>query len=141
MLELFHVGLTVKDLQRSLAFYRDVAGMATGEVFHGESPEFDTLTNNPGARLSGVHLKAGPFMLQLLEYEASGSTTLELDHNNIGSPHLCFYVPDVETKYAEVQQRGDVKITSGIAPIPRNMRSFYAEDPDGVPVEFLQYTP
>jgi catechol 2,3-dioxygenase-like lactoylglutathione lyase family enzyme len=72
MPELFHVGLTVKDLQRSLAFYRDVAGMADGEVFHGESRELDTLTNNPGARLRGVHLKAGPFMLQLLEYEAGG---------------------------------------------------------------------
>jgi hypothetical protein len=30
---------------------------------------------------------------------------------------------------------------SGIVPIMHNMRSFYTEDPDGVPVEFLQYTP
>jgi lactoylglutathione lyase len=141
MLELFHVGLTVKDLQRSLAFYRDVACMAAGEVFHGESPEFDTLTNNPGARLRGVYLKAGPFMLQLLEYEAGGGTALDLHHNNVGSPHLCFYVPDVDAKYAELQQRGDVKITSGIVPIMHDMRSFYTEDPDNVPVEFLQYTP
>jgi catechol 2,3-dioxygenase-like lactoylglutathione lyase family enzyme len=55
-------------------------------------------------------------------------------------PHLCFYVPDVEAKYAELRGRGDVKITSGIVPIARNMRSFYTEDPDGVPVEFLQRT-
>jgi catechol 2,3-dioxygenase-like lactoylglutathione lyase family enzyme len=140
MLQLFHVGLTVKNLQRSLAFYRDIAGMEAGEVFHGESPEFDTLTNNPGARLCGVHLKAGAFMLQLLEYEAGGGTTLDLHHNNVGSPHLCFYVPDVEAKYTELQQRGDVRITSEIVPIMHNMRSFYTEDPDGVPVEFLQYT-
>jgi catechol 2,3-dioxygenase-like lactoylglutathione lyase family enzyme len=140
MLELFHVGLTVKDLQRSLAFYRDVAGMAAGEIFHGQSLEFDTLTNNPGARLRGVHLNAGQFMLQLLEYEAGGGATLNLHHNNVGSPHLSFYVPDVEAKYGELRQRGDVKITSAIVPIARNMRSFYTEDPDGVPVEFLQYT-
>jgi catechol 2,3-dioxygenase-like lactoylglutathione lyase family enzyme len=61
MAELFHVGLTVRDLERSLAFYREVAGMAAGEVFDGQSQEFDTLTNNPGARLRGVHLKAGAF--------------------------------------------------------------------------------
>jgi len=59
MLELFHVGLTVKDLQRSLAFYRDVAGMAAGEIFSGHSLEFDTLTNNPGARLRGVSSQGG----------------------------------------------------------------------------------
>jgi len=33
-----------------------------------------------------------------------------------------------------------VKITSGLVQIARNMRSFYTEDPDGVPVEFLQRT-
>jgi catechol 2,3-dioxygenase-like lactoylglutathione lyase family enzyme len=140
MAELFHVGLTVKDLERSLKFYRDVAGMTAGQTFDGQSEEFDTLTNNPGARLRGVHLKAGPFMLQLLEYKARGGTTLDLHHNNVGSPHLSFYVPDVAAKYEEVKQRGDVKTTSGLVQIARNMRSFYTEDPDGVPVEFLQRT-
>jgi catechol 2,3-dioxygenase-like lactoylglutathione lyase family enzyme len=140
MAELFHVGLTVNDLEQSLRFYRDVAGMAAGEIFDGQSQEFDALTNNRGARLRGVHLKAGPFMLQLLEYEAGGGGSLDVHHNKIGSPHLSFYVPDVEAKYAELKQRGDVTITSGLVQIARNMRSFYTEDPDGVPVEFLQIT-
>jgi len=61
MLELFHVGLTVKDLQRSLSFYRDVAGMAVGEIFDGRSPEFDTLTNNPGAHPSRGSSQSGIF--------------------------------------------------------------------------------
>jgi catechol 2,3-dioxygenase-like lactoylglutathione lyase family enzyme len=138
MADLFHVGLTVKNLERSLEFYRDVAGMSAGEIFDGQSKEFDTLTNNSGARLRGVHLTAGAFMLQLLEYKAGGGVMLDLHHNNVGSPHFCFYVPDVAAKYAELQKRGDVRITSGIVPIARNMRSFYTEDPDGVPVEFLQ---
>src|SRR5208337_3823892 len=77
MAELFHVGLTVKDLERSLTFYRDVAGMTAGKIQLGQSVEFDTLTNNPGARLRAVHLRAGSFMLQLLEYEAGGGTTLD----------------------------------------------------------------
>src|SRR5437868_2312859 len=140
MAELFHVGITVKNLERSLKFYCEVAGMGAGEIFDGQSEAFDTLTNNPGARLRGVHLAAGPFMLQLLEYKTGGGATLDLHHNKAGSPHLSFYVPDVEAKYAEVKQRGDVTITSGIVQIARNMRSFYTEDPDGVPVEFLQRT-
>ena len=140
MAELFHVGLTVKDLEQSLKFYREVAGMTAGEIFDGQSREFDTLTNNPGARLRGVHLKAGPFMLQLLEYKAGGGDMLDLHHNKAGSPHLSFYVPDVEAKYADLKKRGDVTITSGLVQIARNMRSFYTEDPDGVPVEFLQIT-
>jgi catechol 2,3-dioxygenase-like lactoylglutathione lyase family enzyme len=140
MAELFHVGLTVKDPERSLVFYRDVAGMTAGKIQLGQSAEFDTLTNNPGARLRAVHLKAGSFVLQLLEYEAGGGATLDLHHNNVGSPHLCFNVPDVDAKFAEVHARGDVKVTSDIVPIARNARSFYTEDPDGVPVEFVQIT-
>jgi hypothetical protein len=33
-----------------------------------------------------------------------------------------------------------VKITSGLVQIAPNLRSFYTEDPDSVPVEFLQLT-
>lgn len=140
MAQLFHAGLTVKNLERSLAFYRDVAEMTAGEHLEVRSKAFDTLTNNPGAALKVAHLTAGTFMLQLIEYTAGGGTELELHHNKAGSPHLCFYVPDVEAKYKAVQQRGDVKITSGLVQIAPNMRSFYTEDPDGVPVEFLQLT-
>ncbi|MEW6299677.1 MAG: VOC family protein [Thermodesulfobacteriota bacterium] len=140
MAELFHVGLTVKNLERSLAFYRDVVGMKEEGRFDVKSEAFATLTNNPGAQLRVAHVTAGPFMLQLIEYVAGGGTTLDLHHNNIGSPHLSFYVPDVETKYHEVRRRGDVRITSELVQITPTMRSFYIEDPDGVPVEFLQVT-
>ena len=58
MAELFHVGLTVKDLERSIAFYRDVVGMKENEwrMMNAKSKEFDTLTNNPGAELKVAHL-------------------------------------------------------------------------------------
>lgn len=142
MAELFHVGLTVKNLERSIAFYRDVVGMKETEwrMINAKSKEFDTLTNNPGAELKVTHLTLDSFMLQLIEYVAGGGTTLDLHHNNVGSPHLCIYVSDVEAKFKEVRQRGDVTITSGLVQIAPNMRSFYTEDPDGVPVEFLQRT-
>jgi lactoylglutathione lyase len=142
MAELFHVGLTVKNLERSIAFYRDVVGMKETEwrMMNAKSKEFDTLTNNPGAELKVTHLTLDSFMLQLIEYVAGGGTTLDLHHNNVGSPHLCIYVPDVEAKFKEVKQRGDVTITSSLVQIAPNMRSFYTEDPDGVPVEFLQRT-
>jgi len=139
MAELYHVGLTVKNLERSLAFYRDVAGMEqAGQVVELRSKEFDTLTNNSGAALRVAHLTAGTFMLQLVEYAAAGGNVLELGHHHVGSPHLCFHVDDVAAKYRELQGRGDVRITSGLVRITPITQSFYAADPDGVPVEFLQ---
>lgn len=138
---LYHVGLTVKDLERSIAFYRDVAGMeeqGAPRVIR-QDREFDTLVNNAGVEIKVANLTAGPFMLQLIEYTAAGGVTLDIHHNNVGSPHLCFYVADVDGKYEELQRHGDVVITSPIVQHVRSgVGSFYTEDPDGVPVEFYQ---
>jgi len=136
--ELYHVGLTVKNLDRSVAFYRDIAGMTETWRYDVTGKEHGMLTNNPNATLKGVHLTAGPITLQLLEYQQGGGATLDLHHNNIGSPHFCFYIADVDAKYEELKSRGDVIITSGIVEIAPKVRSFYTEDPDGVPVEFLE---
>ncbi len=123
-----------------MAFYRDVAGMSAGELFIGGSKEFDALTNNTNAKLKVAYMTAGSFMLQLIEYTAAGGATLDLHHNNVGSPHISLYVPDVEAKYAEVKARGDVKIPSPLTSLGNGLRGFYTEDPDGVPVEFVQTT-
>jgi catechol 2,3-dioxygenase-like lactoylglutathione lyase family enzyme len=52
--------------------------------------------------------------------------------------HLSFFVVDVDTTRADIEQRGDVKIISDVVQITPSMRSFYVADPDGVPIEFLE---
>jgi catechol 2,3-dioxygenase-like lactoylglutathione lyase family enzyme len=131
----WHVGLTVSDMDRSLAFYRDVVGMeVTADDRHLDNRAFfDPLTNNPGTQLRVAWLTDGTFVLQLVQYLAKGGDTLEPQHNKVGSPHLSFYVPDVRAKRDEIEARGDVVITSEVI----GERSFYVVDPDGVPVEFF----
>jgi len=135
----WHVGLTVGDIERSAAFYRDVAGMQEGERMRSANAAFGRLVNNPGATLEVVFLTLDGFTLQLLQYFTQGGVRLAVTHNNIGSPHLSFFVPDVEEKYRALTARTDVAITS---PIVRNesgtIKSFYVADPDGVPVEFVE---
>lgn len=165
MRELNHVGLTVGDIERSYTFYSEVVGMhvwdqdaALGttrsldssterstegpELINIRSDAFDKLTNAQGAELRYLMLQSpdGALVFQLIEYVQGGQGRLELDHARIGSLHFSFFVDDVEAKYAEVAARGDVKITSEIVQISPNMRSFYTEDPDGVPVEFMELT-
>lgn len=137
--KLLHTGLTVTDLDRSLMFYRDVVGMTQSAAFEGHNDWFDELTNNVGTDLRVAHLRLGAFELQLIEYRAGGTgDRADLAHNRIGSPHLCFLVDDVDSKFTEVQARGDVTITSAVTELVAGARSFYTTDPDGVPVEFVQ---
>lgn len=158
-----HMGITVSNIDRSYAFYRDVLGMrfwnqeealgtAPSEGRHDEaandgevvfssvrSEAFDTLTANPGSEFKYVNLIAPEgFVLQLIQYTAAGGATLELDHNHVGSPHLSFFVDDVAQAYADCTARPDVEVVSGLVDIGPNMRSFYVRDPDGLPVELLE---
>lgn len=136
---LLHVGLTVSDLAASVGFYRDVVGMTVSSEFVGRNDWFDELTSNPGAELNVAHLRLGKYELQLIEYLAGGQDEATVvAHNRIGSPHMCFLVTDVEAKLAQVAEHGDVTITSDVIDIAAGARSFYVEDPDGVPVEFVQ---
>ena len=135
----WHMGLTVADLSRSVEFYRDVVGMDEGEHMQSANAQFATLVNNPQARLDTVFMTLGGFTLQLLEYLAGGGAALTLDHNNTGSPHLSFFVPDIEETYRTIAARGNVAITSAIVTNARStIRSFYVKDPDGVPIEFVE---
>jgi glyoxylase I family protein len=138
MANLGHVGLTVRNLEASLKFYRDVAGMTVESDFALANGGFAKLTNNPPAAIKVVHLRAGAFQLQLVEYTAGGGTALSVHHNNVGSPHMSFNVSDVDAKYQEVKALTFAKIISEIVEVVPKVRSFYTEDPDGVPVEFVQ---
>jgi len=135
----WHAGLTVTDLARSIAFYRDVAGMTEGPVMHSANPQFAALTNNPGATLNAVFMTLDGLTLQLLHYLAQGGAALHLNHNNIGSPHFSFFVDDVAAKYRAIETAGSAPITSAIITnAAATLRSFYVADPDGVPVEFVE---
>lgn len=160
-----HVGLTVRDIDRSYIFYTQVAGLhvwnqdaALGtkraqesyleassngpELIGIASDAFNALTNAQDAELKYLMLQSadGALTFQLIEYVKGKQGELELDHARCGSMHLSFFVEDVEAKYAQISARSDVKITSAIVQISPSMRSFYTVDPDGVPVEFMELT-
>lgn len=139
---LYHFGLTVRDLDKSLAFYRDVVGMEQEYYSEVASDAFDELIANSGVKIRFVYLTLAQFRLQLIEYVAGGDNqALPLQHNRAGNPHMSIWVDDVEAKYAEVIGRGDVNVTSGIITQEYQdigARNFYVTDPDGVQVEFSE---
>jgi catechol 2,3-dioxygenase-like lactoylglutathione lyase family enzyme len=133
-----HLGLTVTDLDRSVAFYRDVVGLTVVvQGFRTSGEWFDTLTDNRGAVINGAMLADGDFCLQLVQYDQGGSGPPVTGHNRVGNLHLSVNVPDVVAKREEVVAVG-VDDPTPLVELPVGGRSFYVRDPDGVPVEFIQ---
>jgi catechol 2,3-dioxygenase-like lactoylglutathione lyase family enzyme len=154
----YHLGLTVRSIVASSTFYREVVGLVPSnhgakedtapprvladgvEVFDVRSDNFDRLTNNIGSEFSYQYLDSpdGRLTLQLVEYRAGGGGATAPAHNRCGTPHLSFFVDDLDQKRRDIEARGGVKITSDIVRLRSNIRSFYVQDPDGIPVEFLE---
>jgi catechol 2,3-dioxygenase-like lactoylglutathione lyase family enzyme len=135
---LWHVGLTVRDLLTSLEFYTSVLGLTAEYLQEERSKDFDRLTANSGTHVRVAWLTDGAIVLQLIEYVAGGDGALDLGHSRAGTPHLSFYVDDVDQVYDRLAARGDIAMPDGVCDIGSHGRSFYISDPDGVPIELWQ---
>jgi catechol 2,3-dioxygenase-like lactoylglutathione lyase family enzyme len=137
--DLWHVGITVSDLERSLEFYEQVVGLQVMHRQDERSSDFDELSANTGTHVLVAWLRADSGVLQLIQYVtggAEGASTLK--HSRVGTPHLSFYVEDVDAVYARLQARGGVTLPDRVTAMGSHGRSFYVYDPDGVPVELWQ---
>jgi catechol 2,3-dioxygenase-like lactoylglutathione lyase family enzyme len=138
MPQLNHAGITVRDLDDSIAFYCDVVGFDLSLRTRTGGDWFDTLTHNAGAEIEIAMLTIDGFTLQLVQYHRAGGVPLALAHHHIGSPHLCIEVDDVDRRHAAISATGSHDPTPLVDIMGTGIRSFYVRDPDGMPVELLQ---
>ncbi len=109
------VSLTVKDVQKSLTWYRDVVGFTV-----------DMLHERDG-RLNSVSLKAGDVRLRLNQDDgAKGWTRVKGEGMSL---HLST-AQDVDAIAARIKERGGT-LDSEPADMPWGVRSFRLRDPDG----------
>jgi glyoxylase I family protein len=140
-----HVGLIVKDLDRSIYFYHDVLGLqfANEPTPWFEGPELEVGVGVPGAKLRQVTLWVGEnSTLELLEYaNRPAQSTKPVPNNYMGAAHVCFEVDDVYAKKAELEAHGvtfysDVNVVDD-GPLA-GWRWVYFSDPDGLALELNQ---
>lgn len=137
-----HVGLTVSDLERSLAFYRDLLGFTVryerGEVTAEYMPR---LVGLPGARLKIAGLDLPGLHLDLIEYLAPPGAVAAGATCDVGNGHLGFTVDDIWAAYRQLVAAG-VRFKSepiGITQGPNQGGwAVYFTDPDGITLEMIQ---
>jgi len=137
-----HVGITVSDLSRSIAFYRDLLGFTVayerGEVMAEYMPR---LVGVPGARLKIAGLDLPGLHLDLLEYiEPKGTQAAGVTYD-VGNGHLGFNVDDIWAAYRRLSAAG-VRFKSEPVSITQGPNTggwgVYFTDPDGVTLEMIQ---
>jgi len=138
-----HIAICTRDMEKSLAFYRDVLGMQV--LFDGptDPTEGGRLQNYQQARKSRrrVSLSFGAGKkptLTLTSHAGEDIAGAPLKLDQLGITHFSFTVPNAEALLDELLARG-VQLAG-----PREtftnaqgrVRSFYVYDPDGIIIQF-----
>lgn len=142
-----HTGITVSNLERSLAFWRDILGFEFSHTAHQSGELASKITGVPGAELSLAVLKApGGHKIELLEYHAPDRRrqTNELQPCDVGFVHVALTVDDLDAMLGRIAAAGwrtegaPQTLTAG----PNaGKRVVYVRDPDGTTIEFMQPPP
>ena len=139
-----HTSFTVSDMDRSLAFYRDVLGLEVLVEIERQGEYIEQVVGFPGASLRIVGLKlpqGSDHILELIEYRTPQGERGALLTCNPGVAHLCFVTNDIHGAYESLRARG-VEFKSPPVRIPTGPSTggfdAYFLDPDGITLELSQ---
>lgn len=139
-----HTGFTVSNLERSIAFYRDILGMTLLHRQRGTAPYLATVTGFTGVEIDVALLKScpdDPHIIELLQYLSHPAEPTDRATNRPGNVHLCVRVDRIEDWHRKLFEAGvpviskPARITAGVN---QGAYAMYLRDPDGITIELYQ---
>lgn len=138
-----HTGLTVRSLERSVAFYRDILGFEEAFAWNPRAPYIAELVGYPTVDLHSAILRipGSDVFLELLEYRNVKADAVDSGNANVGTAHIAFAVDDLDALYADLTACGVASVSAPVTPTigpNKGGRAVYMIDPDGFRVELIQ---
>jgi catechol 2,3-dioxygenase-like lactoylglutathione lyase family enzyme len=138
-----HTGITVSNLERSLAFWRDVLGFEFSHAAHQKGELAREITGVEGAEIKLAVLKtAGGHKIELLEYLAPADRKrANLRPCDIGFVHVALLVDNLDLVLERIAASGweAAGKTQTLKTGPNAGKCvIYVRDPDGTTIELMQ---
>jgi catechol 2,3-dioxygenase-like lactoylglutathione lyase family enzyme len=136
-----HSAFTVSNMERSIAFYRDILGMevlwdSAKEGIKYKGPVCDKITGCPGTEQRIVYLGIGGSFLELVEYTPIGKVLENHKASDIGASHICFKTDDINALYKRLLAN-NVQVHCSPQEGISNL-IMYFRDPDGIILEVIE---
>lgn len=139
-----HTGITVSNLERSVAFWRDVLGFEPSHSAHQTGEMAEEITGVAGAEIKLAVIKTpNGHKIELLEYLAppERKNRVDLRPCDVGLVHVALIVDDLDAILSAINASG-----WKAAGKPQTLQSgpnagkrvVYVRDPDGTTIEFMQ---
>ena len=146
---IYHGGITVSDMDRSLRFYAEGLGLPVEfDVVAADRPYLREVLALDFSAMRIVYLRlpgSGATFIELLEYRGLERHPASARPQDPGAGHLCLFVDDVEEMHDRLTAMGyrsrSPKVVDITAGVNLGARSCYMADPDGYLVELFQRPP
>ena len=139
-----HIGVRVRDLQRSADFYTSLGfSEVDGDGYESyclSGPEINTLLETEGVQLTGRFFRHGNLMIELLEFAGPALQFGARPIYENGFTHLSFAVDNLEEVRKQIAALGgDERSHTRTSISGNNVCMCY--DPDGNRIELLERPP
>lgn len=138
-----HIGVTVADMERSIAFWERLLGRPGRDRQVLQGPQLGTLVGYPAARIDQCWFDLpGGLALELLQYLEPVAEGYDPGTAHPGNVHICLAVEDMSAAHAHAIASGARPVSVEPIDIARGPRAgtriAYLRDPDGVTIELHQ---
>lgn len=143
------VGFTVSDMDRSMAFYRDVLTFEPVSDVEVDGPEYDQLYGVFGVRARVVRMKLGGQQIELTQFLAPPDARpipVPSYSNDLWFQHMAIVVRDMEAAWAQLRRHHVRQISPRPQTIPLSnpaaagIKALKFRDPDGHNLELLWFS-
>src|SRR5215813_7145325 len=143
------VDITVSDMDRAVDFYSRVLTFKKVRDTEVAGETYENLEGVFGVRMRVVRLQLGDEFIELTEYLAPKGRPIApgARSNDRSFQHIAIIVSDMDKAYAWLRQNKVEHASTGPQRLPdwnknaAGIKAFYFKDPDGHPLEVLQFPP
>lgn len=143
------IGITVKDMDRSIAFYTEVLGFEKVKDVELYGAEYEKEKGLFGIRMRVVRMRLGDEFIELTDYLTSGGRSIPEDakSNDLIFQHLAIVVSDINKAYDHLRRYKVEQVSTAPQTLPATNKAaagisaFYFHDPDGHNLELIHFPP
>src|SRR5579864_771642 len=143
------VGMTVADVDRSVRFYSKVLSFEKISDVELQGSDYEHLEGVFGLHVRVVGMRLGDESIELTEYLTPQGRPVPNDSrsNDRWFQHIAIITSDMDRAYTWLRANRVRHVSTGPQTLPdyiksaAGIRAFYFEDPDGHPLEILEFPP
>lgn len=141
------IGITVKDMNRSVTFYRDVLGFKKIADHEFSGPAYENLNGLFGINIRVVRMQLGDEFIELTDYLTTGGRSIPEDQrsNDLFFQHIAIVVSDMEKAFRQLKKNNVEYVSTAPQTLPvsnvaaAGIRAFYFHDIDDHNLELIYF--